>query len=395
MEPLKKHKVFHGEYSLYHWIELMLSGNIQLPSYQRFFVWDESQSRRLIQSINHGFYIPAVTIACVENPATNKIENIILDGQQRLTSLLLAYLGKYPVRRLAAPRKFAEEGDDSDGESKKSEWQFTALLSLGTTKDTIVNEINSKHPLDYNDYSIPTLIIDKSFLETHFLHFAFIVPDSTIDSRGKSRYLTNVFYSINSQGTQLTHLESRAALYYQGGNHTATFEPSFSQRIKVNGSCMDFVRSLTMISNYKQVGRNNFWASMDDRKKRENLYVELIRDFLSDTLNENDKLYKFTEFNPNLRRIEPALSELSLLDKEYTSIIDLDLYYTGILYYIMIEGLNLDSTQWANVKAQLEDKKSMYEANRLHKRNPAKVGYVRERVIASIDICKPLFPAEP
>lgn len=395
MEPLKKHKVYYGEYSLSHWIELMLSGNIKLPKYQRYFVWDEVQSRRLIQSLDHGYYIPAVTIASIENPTTHEIENLVLDGQQRLTSLLLAYLGKYPERRLVSPRKFAAEGDANDTETKKSDWQFTSLLAFGFTKDTIVNEINLNHSHDYKDFTIPALIVDKTFLDTHFLHFAFIVPDSTTDTKEKSRYLTNVFYCINSQGTKLTHLECRAALYYQGGDYTATFEPSFSQRIKVNGSCMDFVRSLAMVSNFKKLGRDSFWSGMDDRKDREILYVDLIRDFLSDTLDDNEKLCTFTSFNQNLRKIEPALSSLGLLDKEYTSIVDLDIYYTGIIYYIMIEGKELDTAEWENVKAQLDAKKAEFDGNRLHKRTPAKVAYVRLRVKASIDITQPLFPNLP
>lgn len=392
MEPLKKHKVYHGEYSLSHWIEMMLSGNIKLPVYQRYFVWDEYQSRRLIQSLDHGYYIPAVTIACIENPITHTIENLVLDGQQRLTSLLLAYLGKYPERKLVTPRKFVEEGDGNESETKKSEWQFTNLLSFGNSKTQIINEIILHHARDYKDFIIPNLIIDQDFLDTHYLHFAFIVPDSTIDPRERGKYLTNVFYCINSQGTQLTHLECRAALYYQGGDHTAKFEPPFSQRIKANGSCMDFVRYLTIISNYKKVGRDNFWATMDDRKNRENLYVDLIRDFLSDSLDENDKLYKFTAYTPNLQKIEPALTRLGLLDIEYSSIVELDLYYTGIFYYIMIEGKDLDATEWANVKSQLDSKKTEYNENRLHKRTPAKVSYVRNRIRASIDLYAPLFP---
>ena len=158
---------------------------------------------------------------------------------------------------------------------------------------------------------------------------------------------------------------------------------------------MDFVRSLAMVSNYKKKGRDSFWAGMDDRKDRENLYVDLIRDFLSGTLDENEKLCTFTSFNQNLRKIEPALSSLGLLDKEYTSIVDLDIYYTGIIYYIMIEGKELDTAEWENVKAQLDTKKAEFDGNRLHKRTPAKVAYVRLRVKASIDITQPLFPNLP
>lgn len=34
-----ENKVYYGEYTLKHWINMMLTGNIVLPDYQRHFVW--------------------------------------------------------------------------------------------------------------------------------------------------------------------------------------------------------------------------------------------------------------------------------------------------------------------------------------------------------------------
>lgn len=41
-----ENKVYYGEYTLKHWIKLMLSGNIVLPEYQRHFVWCERDVKR-------------------------------------------------------------------------------------------------------------------------------------------------------------------------------------------------------------------------------------------------------------------------------------------------------------------------------------------------------------
>ena len=46
-----ENKVYYGEYTLKHWIKLMLSGNIVLPEYQRHFVWRERDVKRLLQSL--------------------------------------------------------------------------------------------------------------------------------------------------------------------------------------------------------------------------------------------------------------------------------------------------------------------------------------------------------
>lgn len=55
-------KVYYGEYSLKRWIELILKGGIVLPPYQRFFVWKEEQTVKLLKSIKDYNYLPAVTI---------------------------------------------------------------------------------------------------------------------------------------------------------------------------------------------------------------------------------------------------------------------------------------------------------------------------------------------
>ena len=89
-----KSKIYYGEYSLMHWIKLMLSKNIELPEYQRHFVWQERDVKRLIQSLLEGQFVQPVTIALFDEGGSKR--NLILDGQQRLTSILLAYLGYFP-----------------------------------------------------------------------------------------------------------------------------------------------------------------------------------------------------------------------------------------------------------------------------------------------------------
>ena len=38
-----QNRVYYGEYSLKHWIDLILSKNLVLPDYQRYFVWNEKK----------------------------------------------------------------------------------------------------------------------------------------------------------------------------------------------------------------------------------------------------------------------------------------------------------------------------------------------------------------
>lgn len=72
-------KVYYGEYSLRHWIGLILTKNIVLPPYQRRFVWKEKESREFIDSLSKKEFVPPVTIGVMKKDS--KDENIILDGQ--------------------------------------------------------------------------------------------------------------------------------------------------------------------------------------------------------------------------------------------------------------------------------------------------------------------------
>ena len=89
-----KSRTYYGEYTLKHWINLLLKKNIILPDYQRSFVWDERDLKRLIKSIKEGQFIQPVTIALYKENEDSK--NLLLDGQQRLTSVLLSFIGYFP-----------------------------------------------------------------------------------------------------------------------------------------------------------------------------------------------------------------------------------------------------------------------------------------------------------
>lgn len=57
-----ENRVYYGEYSLMHWIELILKKNLILPEYQRLFVWDEKKVKTLVETFKKKQFIPPVTI---------------------------------------------------------------------------------------------------------------------------------------------------------------------------------------------------------------------------------------------------------------------------------------------------------------------------------------------
>ena len=89
-------KVYYGEYTLKYWIDLLLKKDLVLPDYQRSFVWSEDQVKGFVKGIQKDGFVPPVTIGVCNIGGEN--HNLILDGQQRLSSLLLAYFKSYPKR---------------------------------------------------------------------------------------------------------------------------------------------------------------------------------------------------------------------------------------------------------------------------------------------------------
>ena len=117
-------KTYYGEYSLNYWIELMLSCNITLPKYQRSFVWKEDNVRRLIKSLKDKQFVQPVTIALMKTNCDICGQNLILDGQQRLTTILLSKIGYMPdVDKFENAEELNKDEDvfDEDNDEKITE----------------------------------------------------------------------------------------------------------------------------------------------------------------------------------------------------------------------------------------------------------------------------------
>lgn len=156
-----KNRIYYGEYTLAHWIKLMLSSNIVLPEYQRLFVWKETDVINFINQVKDDQFVPTLTIGhYVENDGRRF--NWILDGQQRLSSLLLAYLGLYPDQNVFKEKieeQYANDNDDvpfeldandnpiEDDAQAQDElddilnWQYSKLVAHGTSKNEILSHI--------------------------------------------------------------------------------------------------------------------------------------------------------------------------------------------------------------------------------------------------------------
>lgn len=190
-----KTNTFYGEYSLDYWIKLLKSKNIEIPKFQRKFKWKKHQVQRLIESIKNKKYIPTVTIARANG------KNYILDGQQRLLSILLAYANKYP---------------------KNASWKYNA------------SEFESDPQLEDTNFLDNTNKSD--FLKNHFLGFVFITIDSNVEEREQQQFIAEIFYSINTLGLQLKGDEKFEAYNTIYPELEHILKPKFKDYFRINKS---------------------------------------------------------------------------------------------------------------------------------------------------------------
>lgn len=378
-------KVYYGEYTLRHWINLILKKNIILPDYQRYFVWDQNKAKELIKAFKEKQFIPPVTIGNFKSEKESI--NLILDGQQRLTSILLAYIGYFPNKMINQKElKFMDENDnliEDEGINNILEWNFNELLKNGSTKEEI------KENLSYENYIKFDFNVGKDFFDNNFLGFSYLVPLLANDKE-QQKFYSKVFRSINIQGESLLALESRAALYYLDKDLEDYFIPNFIEKIYVNDSKVDFVRYLALLSQYKkektadELGKR--FAGKMEKYYEEYIYFTVGEEDSNIFIKYSEVFKDKKEYEKMYINLKESLKKLELL-KKYGSIIDVDITLFGLIYFIVFEKKEIDCSKKESIIKEINKEiEKIRREDTKHVKNPAAFKYLRYRVRRSIEI---------
>lgn len=408
-----KSRTYYGEYSLKHWIELMLKQNIELPKYQRSFVWKKEESERLIKSMKEGQFIQPVTLAFFENGGTK--QNLILDGQQRLTSILIAYIGFFPDKsKFESPQALSSDDDsasdnvDIDTENYSIEWTFKEIVALGKSKTEVVDGIMIHAREKYQPFDMHC---DDAFFENTFLGFSYIVPSTDVIHE-KQTFFTKLFRNMNYLGKKLLPIESRRSLYYVKNNLKNYFEGKLDDNSDVLCGItlvenmatrqIDYVRYLSILSQYKVAGKNEnkVLVGYSAYAQRENYYSDYVSYVVG--IDQEDRTDKFNGFDiedvfPNncwqtrfvsiQSKIEVLKDKMNLDSKNrFTSWIDADYWLFGLIYWILFEGKEINDGE--SLITKLTDKISSKKSLESYSRSPNRLGNLRERFADSIEIYK-------
>ncbi|WP_445637405.1 GmrSD restriction endonucleases N-terminal domain-containing protein [Nostoc sp. DSM 114161] len=179
--------------------DFIKSGAINIPGFQRNYVWDIKRASKLIESIIVGLPIPQIFLY---QESRNKF--LVIDGQQRLMSLYYFIEQRFPKdeKRTILRRIFEENGKIPD-EILGDDAYFTKFnLQLPSNLPNHPNKLNKINYSTLDEYkaafdlrTIRNIIIKQNFPE----------DDSCI---------YEIFNRLNSGGVNLEAQEFRTSLYY-------------------------------------------------------------------------------------------------------------------------------------------------------------------------------------
>lgn len=394
-----ENRVYYGEYSLRHWIELVLKRNLVLPDYQRYFVWNEKKVATLIETIKNKQFVPPITIGAFKLNGGNM--NLILDGQQRITSILLAHLGLFPdpAKYREAIESFANDNDDADPEDEIQldnvlKWNISRLTDKGNSRESILAEIVPQN------YKSINLDIDDNFLDSNFLGFSYLVPH-TDNEKEQQKYYSSVFRNINIQGEPLLPQESRASLYFLDHDLEGLFNPVFSEYIVIkllsSESKADFVRYLALLSQY-HLNKDEKQVARGYKPKMEKLYEEYIYSAISEDTSSYfgnfKKIFPNKKYQDEMDELETTLKNLEIFGS-YSSIIEIDTFLFGLIYQVLFKKQKIDLSKKDELKSKIMNKVSSFKSDSGHQKSPNNLTHLRARLVDSISIYGGYIVREP
>lgn len=204
-----KHITYMGAYSLKTWIRKIFEKEIELPEYQRDFTWNSKNGEDLKESLEKGYYIPPVTLA----KYNDKI--YLLDGQQRLTSIICLYLGVWPKDK--NKKNIQKEDEEQEYEEEFfSNFTFKILqdLQLGNVKNLLEkpDELR-KIILEKSAKYLEELELKIDNINNIFLAYCLIIPNFDEDKKRRD-FLAETFRRINTSGKALTDRELRRTTFW-------------------------------------------------------------------------------------------------------------------------------------------------------------------------------------
>ncbi|MGD1942427.1 MAG: DUF262 domain-containing protein [Leptolyngbyaceae cyanobacterium] len=288
----------------------IVEGKIQLPDFQRGWVWNDDSIRSLLVSIARTFPVGAVMmleaggetrfkVRPVEGLDPNQLtpdraEQLILDGQQRLTSLTQVLMLQQPVATRTATRKAIKRYYYIDIETALlgPEYYEEAIISIDETRTTRKNfgktiDLDlSTAEREYEKFYFPfNQILNSDAWEegllnhaptkfTQFMKFRgqfvkafreYAVPVIELNKNNTKEAVCLVFEKVNTGGVPLSVFELVTATYAADGVNlrdewygnepqgiTGIQKQLYRQRLLRNVQTTDFLQGISLLYTWEK-----------------------------------------------------------------------------------------------------------------------------------------------
>ncbi len=179
---------------------LIDSGAIEMPVFQRNYIWDKKRASRFIESLILGLPVPQIFLY-------QKARNIflVIDGQQRLLSIYYFIKQRFPLPEKRAELRKVFDKNSGIPDSVLFDDTYFQDFKLQFSK----SEEGEKNPLDGLRYN--TLGIYKSNFEFMTMRCMAIRQN---EPKEDDSSVFEIFSRLNTGGVNLTNQEIRACLYY-------------------------------------------------------------------------------------------------------------------------------------------------------------------------------------
>ena len=227
---IQSQKYHANQFSVENILNWVKSNEMAIPEIQRPFVWNKTKVRNLIDSLYNGFPIgyliawrnPNVRL---KNGETSLGKRILIDGQQRVTALTAAILGKPVINkeyrqeiiRIAFNPRDEKFEVQNPAILKDASWipDIAPIINGDARISKSIREYCSKNP-DADENTIEDAIENLKQIQTKMLGFIELEPDLDIDT------VNVIFERVNSAGVPLSQADfamSKIAVYGDFGSN--------------------------------------------------------------------------------------------------------------------------------------------------------------------------------
>lgn len=321
-------------YELGEYLTWTRSGDIQLPDFQRGYKWEDERIRQLLVTVLRGHPLGAVMLLKSDNKQVRfkprAIEGVeltpgkaakflLLDGQQRLTSLTQALSGNGAVatkdsRGKLLDRRYLIHMETALGDANRVDEAVISIPTDGVIRTNfgkdVVLDLSDHHkqrehgyfPLHllYGDYMSWILDLDDRNLGKRF-HEQFIKPAATydipaivLDENTDKAAVATVFEKVNIGGLPLNVFELLTAVFAGDASFYAETGEDFRlnddwKETQLKWSAYpvlaaventDFLQAVTMLATRKRNLADNSDRPPAISAKREDVLKLTLRDYL-------------------------------------------------------------------------------------------------------------------